>query len=144
MVAQSILFLRQGLAMLPRLSWNLLCSPGWPWTGDLPASGSGVLALQMCVTMPNPAQSSFPKDTAFFLETTKWWWGLLSCSYQHSFQVKLCFSCQPLQVLNKQTNCQLPLLVVSNGPVMSDLIGSPNRHQSTKRSNDIPPTVCCH
>ena len=28
-----------------RLAWKLLCSPGWPWTPDLPASASHLLRL---------------------------------------------------------------------------------------------------
>jgi hypothetical protein len=35
-----------------RLAWNWLCSLGWPWMCDPPASASQMLGLQLCVTMP--------------------------------------------------------------------------------------------
>lgn len=38
----------QDLIIQPRLSWDSLCSPGWPQTHDPPASGSHVLGLQSC------------------------------------------------------------------------------------------------
>ena len=45
----------------------------------------------------------------------------------------LCLSRQPPQVPNKPRNCQLPLPIMSNGPVMqSDLVEPQNRSQSTK------------
>lgn len=42
---------RQGL-IYPRLSLNLLCSPGWPQTHDPLASTAWVLGLWMCTTTP--------------------------------------------------------------------------------------------
>jgi hypothetical protein len=38
--------LRQGVAMLPRLASNLLCSPGRPWTHDAAVSASQVLEFR--------------------------------------------------------------------------------------------------
>jgi hypothetical protein len=36
--------------MKPRLASKLLCSQEWLWTPGLPASASGLLALQVCAT----------------------------------------------------------------------------------------------
>jgi hypothetical protein len=49
------LFFRQGHSMLPWLSRNLPCTPGWPQTHRDPhASASHMLTLNACATTPSP------------------------------------------------------------------------------------------
>jgi hypothetical protein len=66
-----------GVATQLRLVWESLCSPGWPWTCDPPASTSHVLPLQAS-TMPNPVCFPVPFHV---MGTARWvicaliiWW----------------------------------------------------------------------
>lgn len=46
-------FLRQSLTVYPRMAWDSLASPGWPWTWSTPQS-SHVLRLGVYTTTPHP------------------------------------------------------------------------------------------
>lgn len=59
-----IYFLRQGFIMQPRLSWNSLCWPSWPWTCDL--SPSQKLGVLVCIYVG--------VSTGIGLDTTKGAW----------------------------------------------------------------------
>jgi hypothetical protein len=61
------------LSPRPRLTWNLLCSTGWPRTPSAPALASRMPGLQVCTSMPG---LYFPPPSLqaliFFMFTYDW------------------------------------------------------------------------
>ena len=79
------------------LSWNLLCSPGWPWPHRVPlVSASLELESKVCATMPKSfLYFFFHLNTAWHISSSL----LLASSYVKIFPFSI-FVCHHAQVLS--------------------------------------------